>query len=125
LAEPPSVEGTGGGQTDEAELEAAAVVLAACVDVSGISPGNSKGVCELPEAEPVAPVVPLADPVVVVDCDNTVWPCCWPWAVVMPSNMIAMMKTNFIALSCVDYRDTALPPMLLDNARPAKNENEI
>jgi hypothetical protein len=44
LAEPPSVEGTGGGQTDEAELAAAAVELAACVDVSGISPGNSRGV---------------------------------------------------------------------------------
>jgi hypothetical protein len=38
------------------------VVLAACVDVSGISPGNSRG-----EAELVAPVAPPADPVVVGD----------------------------------------------------------
>ena len=43
FAEPPSVEGTGGGQTVEEELEAAAVVLAAWVEVSGISPGNSRG----------------------------------------------------------------------------------
>jgi hypothetical protein len=43
LAEPPSVEGTGGGQTGEGEPGAAAVVLAVCVDVSGISPGSSKG----------------------------------------------------------------------------------
>jgi hypothetical protein len=43
FAEPPSVEGTGGGQMGEAALGAVAVVLAACVDVSGISPGNSKG----------------------------------------------------------------------------------
>jgi hypothetical protein len=43
FAEPPSVEGTGGGQMDEGGLAAVAVVLDACVDVSGISPGNSKG----------------------------------------------------------------------------------
>jgi hypothetical protein len=43
LAEPPSVAGTGGGQAGEGELGAAAVVLAACVDVSGISPGNNTG----------------------------------------------------------------------------------
>lgn len=42
-------------------------MLAACVDVSGISPGNSKGVCEFPDAELVAPAAPLADPLVVVD----------------------------------------------------------
>jgi hypothetical protein len=42
-AEPPSVEGTGGGQMGEGEPGAVAVVLAACVDVSGVSPGNSKG----------------------------------------------------------------------------------
>jgi hypothetical protein len=135
LAEPPSVEGTGGGQTAEAEPGAAAVVLAAWVDVSGISPGNSKGVCEFPEAEPVAPAVPLAAPAVFVEpadvpnceadegtntdeenvvdtalplllgwpltCD-AVCPCCWPWAVVMPRTMTAMMKKSFIALSCVN-----------------------
>ena len=43
FTEPPSVEGTGGGQMGEGALGAVAVVLAACVDVSGISPGNSKG----------------------------------------------------------------------------------
>ncbi len=43
---------------------AAAVVLAACVEVSGISPGNNKGACETPEPEPVAPPAPLADPAV-------------------------------------------------------------
>jgi hypothetical protein len=41
FAEPPSVEGTAGGQIGEGVL--VAVVLAACVDLSGISPGNSKG----------------------------------------------------------------------------------
>jgi len=69
FAEPPSVEGTGGGQMGEGGLGAVAVVLAACVDVSGISPGNSKGDCDIPEAELVAPVAPLADPVVVGDPD--------------------------------------------------------
>jgi hypothetical protein len=43
LAEPPSVAGTESGQVGEEELGADAVVLAACVDVSGISPGNSTG----------------------------------------------------------------------------------
>jgi hypothetical protein len=69
FAEPPSVEGTGGGQMGEGELETVAVVLAACDDVSGISPGNSKGDCDTPEAELVAPAAPLADPVVVGDRD--------------------------------------------------------
>jgi hypothetical protein len=39
--------------------------------------------------------------------------------------MAAMMKTSFIALSCVDYRNAALPPVQIDNAGSAKNENEI
>jgi hypothetical protein len=43
FAEPPSVAGTGGGQAGEEAPGAAAVVLAACVDVSGISPGNNTG----------------------------------------------------------------------------------
>jgi hypothetical protein len=38
--------------------------------------------------------------------------------------MIAMMKTNFIALSCVEYRKATSAPAE-DNARSAKNENEI
>lgn len=71
FAEPPSVAGTGGGQTGEAAPGAAAAVLAAWVDVSGISPGNSKGVCEFPDAELVAPVAPLADPLVVADPADT------------------------------------------------------
>ena len=44
-------------------------MLAAWVDVSGISPGNNRGDCDVPEAELVAPVAPLADPVVVADPD--------------------------------------------------------
>jgi hypothetical protein len=43
FTEPPSVEGTEGGHIGEKEPGAVAVALAACVDVSGISPGNSKG----------------------------------------------------------------------------------
>jgi hypothetical protein len=43
LAEPPSVEGTGGGQVIEEEPGDDAVVLAAWVDVSGISPGSNTG----------------------------------------------------------------------------------
>jgi hypothetical protein len=39
------------------------------VDVSGISPGKSKGAWDIPEAELVAPVAALADPVVVGDPD--------------------------------------------------------
>ena len=51
-------------------------MFAACAEVSGISPGNnkgdceSKGDCEPPEPELVAPVAPLADPVVVGDSDG-------------------------------------------------------
>jgi hypothetical protein len=69
LAEPPSVEGTGAAQIGEGALGAVAVVLAACVDVSGISPGNSKGDWDIPEAEPIARVAPLADPLAVDDPD--------------------------------------------------------
>jgi hypothetical protein len=61
------VEGTGGGQTVVEEPGADAVVIAACVDVSGISPGNSKGAWDDADAEPVAPVAPPADPLVFVD----------------------------------------------------------
>jgi hypothetical protein len=43
FAEPPSDEGTGGGHMGEEGLGAVAVVLAACVEVSGISPGNISG----------------------------------------------------------------------------------
>jgi hypothetical protein len=43
FAEPPSVEGIGGGQMGDGALGADAVARAACVDVSGISPGNNKG----------------------------------------------------------------------------------
>ena len=54
---------------DEGELGAVAVVLAAWLDVSGISPGNSTGDWEIPVAEPVAPVGPRADPAAVGDPD--------------------------------------------------------
>jgi hypothetical protein len=43
FAEPPSVVGTGGGQIGEAGPGAVAVAIGACVDVFGISPGNSNG----------------------------------------------------------------------------------
>jgi hypothetical protein len=55
-----------------------------------------------------------------------IWPsgcsAVWPWAVVMPINIAAMMKMSFIALSRVN---APKPPVLRDNARPSKNENEI
>jgi hypothetical protein len=54
----------------EAALGAVAVVLAAWVEVPGISPGNSRGDRELAEPEPVAPAVPLfADPPIIDDGD--------------------------------------------------------
>jgi hypothetical protein len=165
LAEPPSVVGTGGGHIGEKEPGAVAVELAAWVDVSGISPGNSKGAWEVvPEPEPAAapepaaPALPFPDPVAVDDCCDvpdgdvacepddvdavddvedvgveptalllllvrlficgTVWASAVTGAVAMPRNMITMMKTRCIALSCVEC--TALPPVLLDNARSAK-----
>jgi hypothetical protein len=34
----------------------------------------------------------------------------------MPKSMIAIMKTNFIALSCVEFRKAAPLTRLLDNA---------
>jgi hypothetical protein len=43
FAEPPSVVGIAGGQMVEGALGAVAVVLADCVDVSGLSPGNCSG----------------------------------------------------------------------------------
>jgi hypothetical protein len=55
-----------------------------------------------------------------------IWPsgcsAVWPWAVVVPKNIVAMMKMNFIALSCVNAPKLAALP---DNARSVKNENEI
>jgi hypothetical protein len=77
LAEPPSVVGTDGGHIGENEPGAVAVELAAWFEVPGISPGNSKGACEVvPEPEPAAPPEPVApallfpDPVAVDDsCD--------------------------------------------------------
>src|ERR1700678_1737049 len=54
LAEPPSVVGIGGGQTDAAAPGAAAVVLGPWVEVSGISPGNSTGDCDDADAAPGA-----------------------------------------------------------------------
>jgi hypothetical protein len=61
------VEGTGSGQVGEETPGDAAVVLAACVDVSGISPGNNRGDCDVADVEPVAPVAPFVDPVFAAD----------------------------------------------------------
>jgi hypothetical protein len=125
------------------------VLVAAWVELSGISPGNSKGAWEVvPEPpiappEPVVPAEPFPDPVTVddsadapdadaacdpVDADDPdgvddvgseptalepllVWPfvcsTVWPWAAVMPRNIITMMKTRCTALSRVEC--TALP----------------
>jgi hypothetical protein len=64
LAEPPSDVGTGGGQRteeDAAGLAAAAVEVAACVEVPDLSPDSCSGTCELSEAEVViADVLPPA-----------------------------------------------------------------
>jgi hypothetical protein len=69
LAEPPSVEGIGGGQMVEAVLDAAAVVLADCVEVSSPSPGNSRGIWEPGDEEALVPLVPppagVGDPLIV------------------------------------------------------------
>jgi hypothetical protein len=68
FAEPPSVEGTGGAQIGEGGAGADAVALAACVEVSGISPRRSKGDWGLVVAAAfIAPGPPMANPVVVVD----------------------------------------------------------
>jgi hypothetical protein len=70
FGEPPSDEGTGGGQTGEEGPDAVAVVRAACVEVSGISPGNISGDWGFVDAGVlIAPVPPTADPFVVVDPD--------------------------------------------------------
>jgi hypothetical protein len=68
------VVGTEGGHIGEKEPGAVAVELAAWFEVSGISPGNSKGAWEVvPEPEPAVPpeaVAPFPDPVAVDDsCD--------------------------------------------------------
>jgi hypothetical protein len=69
LAEPPSVEGIGGGQMVEGALDAAAAVLADCVEVSSPSPGNSRGIWELDDEEALIPLVPppagVGDPLIV------------------------------------------------------------
>ncbi len=59
---PPSDEGTGGGQIGEGGPGAAAVVLAACVELSGFSPGICKGVSGFVDgAALIAPGAPLDD----------------------------------------------------------------
>jgi hypothetical protein len=90
LADPPSVEGIGGGQMVERVLGAAAVVLADCVEVSGPSPGS----------DPTA-VLPLA----------VVWPftcaAIWGWAVVMPRKMIATRIVRCISRSSASRQSQA------------------
>jgi hypothetical protein len=71
LSEPPSVDGTGGAQIDaDAWLALDAVEAAACVVVSGVSPGSCNGIWELLDGEalmppPLPPVEMAADPVAV------------------------------------------------------------
>jgi hypothetical protein len=66
FTEPPSVVGTGGGQTVVDEwLDTAAVVVADCVDVPGVSPGNNNGAWGLVDADALIPAV--LPPAVVVD----------------------------------------------------------
>lgn len=57
FADPPSVDGIGGGQMVEGALGAAAVELADCVEVSSPSPGNFRGTWELGD-EALIPLVP-------------------------------------------------------------------
>src|ERR1700730_9496496 len=65
LAEPPSDVGTGGGQIGEvAWLEVAAVEVADCVEVFGVSPGSCNGTWDVFDEDallldpPVRPDVP-------------------------------------------------------------------
>jgi hypothetical protein len=67
FAEPPSVVGIAGGQMADGALGAATVVLAVCVEVADPSPGNSRGTCELREAEALIPLPPAAEPDGVTD----------------------------------------------------------
>jgi hypothetical protein len=72
LAEPPSEVGTAGGQTmeeeeDEEWLAAVAVEVAACVDVSDLSPDSSRGTWDvldgdvvIPDVLPPAALLPVA-----------------------------------------------------------------
>src|ERR1700761_5419852 len=55
LAEPPSVDGTGGGQIVDGVPGAAAVALAACVEVPRPSPDNCRGAWELATEEALIP----------------------------------------------------------------------
>ena len=70
FAEPPSVEGIGGGHMVEVVPGPEAVVLADCVEVSSPSPGNSRGAWELGDEALIPLVLPpagTADPVSVDD----------------------------------------------------------
>jgi hypothetical protein len=132
LAEPPSEVGTDGGQTVEEEaawLAAAAVEVAACVEVSALSPDSSSGTWELLDAEvviadvlPPAALLPVdpaldADPPVPPAGTDPVGKVCtgtlsgsevlllapvdavWACAVVVPKAMIAIRKRIRIARS--------------------------
>ena len=134
FADPPSVDGMGGGQMDEEALGAAAVELADCVEVSNPSPGSSRGIWELgdeapvlpPAEEPLAaapPVAPDGDAAENVEVDDSdvvgalrgsapivglppaaVCASVWAWAVVMPRRMIAVRIVRCIAFSRVGKR---------------------
>ena len=60
LAEPPSEVGTEGGQIVlDAWLAAAAVEVAACVEVLGVSPDSCKGTWEVFDGDALMPEAPL------------------------------------------------------------------
>jgi hypothetical protein len=149
LAEPPSEVGTGGGQMveeDAAPLAAAAVEVAAWVEVSALSPDSCNGTWEEFDGEVViADVLPpaaLLPEDAVPDADPTVPPAAtdpvgkgwtgtlsgsepipvveavWASAVVMPKAMIAIRKRIRIALS------PAWAPDRLDQRQRPTGEKE-
>ncbi len=78
-ADPPSVEGTGGGQIAPEEWPAvAAVEAAAWEEVSGVSPGNCKGTCEVLDGEAL-----MLD--ALPSTDGVGLPVVWPLKVVLPN----------------------------------------
>ena len=127
LAEPPSDVGTGGGQIGEvAWLEVAAVEVADCVEVFGVSPGSCNGTWDVFDDDalmldaPVLPDVPTppaaaaAEPLPAAPDSPEgngrvgtlsgsdpvpVVDVVWAWAIVMPKAMIAIRKRIRIALS--------------------------
>jgi len=154
FAEPPSDVGTGGGQTMEEEaawLAAAAVEVAACVELSALSPDSSRGTCEvladdvvMPEVLPPAALLPVdpaldADPPVPPAGTDAVGKVCvgtlsgsepvllapadalWAWAVVVPKAMIAIRKRIRIARSPAWFSVSRIAR----NAQIPKSDSEV